>query len=41
MLYKAMLAAAPEITWLVSPIDELGMQCLNPVTLYHDNQLFI
>lgn len=36
--YRAMAAAASEVTWLVRLLQELGVEDLKPVTLNSDNQ---
>lgn len=36
--YRAMSAAASEITWLVRLLEELGVSSLQPVTLHCDNK---
>ena len=36
--YRAMVAVASEITWLVRLLDEIGVSNLQPVTIYCDNQ---
>lgn len=36
--YRAMSAAASEITWLVRLLEEIGLDKLHPVTLHCDNQ---
>lgn len=36
--YRAMSAAASEVTWMVRLLEELGVKQLNPVMLHCDNQ---
>jgi len=36
--YRAMAAAAAEVTWMVRLLGELGISNLKPVTLHCDNQ---
>ncbi|XP_056692274.1 uncharacterized mitochondrial protein AtMg00810-like [Spinacia oleracea] len=36
--YRAMAAAASEVTWLVRLLEEIGVNSLKPVTLHCDNQ---
>ena len=36
--YRAMSAAASEVTWLVKLLEELGVTDLKPITLHCDNQ---
>lgn len=36
--YRAMSAAASEITWIIRLLEDLGIQDLKPVTLHYDNQ---
>ena len=36
--YRAMVAVASEITWLVPLLEEIGVSNLKPVTIYCDNQ---
>lgn len=36
--YRAMSAAAGEVTWMVRLLEELGVRQLKPVTLFCDNQ---
>ena len=36
--YRAMAAAASEVTWVVRLLEEIGVSGLSPVTLHCDNQ---
>ena len=36
--YRAMAAAAAEVTWMVRLLEEIGVQNLKPITLNCDSQ---